>query len=117
MHDADCAHVAGAEAHDGKARNQRLDGAIDRAAPADRPDLEAAGNNDSDFPNVVWPTISTSQSSNSPWLRSIVTEPMPVSIFVRLLNPAALDANLAHRGRNLQRLPARARGRGEFDGR
>src|ERR1039457_7302001 len=57
MHHADCAHVAGgAEPHDGKARNWRLGGGIGRAAPAHRPahrpDLEAAGNDDGDFPHV-----------------------------------------------------------------
>ena len=53
MHHADCAHVAGgAEPHDGKARNWRLEGGIDRAAPARRPDLEAAGNDDGDCPHA-----------------------------------------------------------------
>ena len=36
-------------------------------------------------PIWVWTTISTSQSSNSAWLRSIVTEPIPMSILVRRL--------------------------------
>ena len=36
-------------------------------------------------PMWVWATISTSQASNSAWLKSIVTGPIPVSILVRRL--------------------------------
>ena len=62
MHHADCVHVAGgAEPHDGKPRNWRLKEGIDRAAPAYRPDLDAAGNHDGDIPPCgCGTTISTS---------------------------------------------------------
>ena len=70
MHHADCAHVAGgAEPHDGKARNWRLEGGSDRAAPAHRPDHDAAGTMTVIAPMWVWTTISTSQSSNSASLK------------------------------------------------
>ena len=53
MHHVDCAHVAGgAEPYDGKTRNWRLEGSIDRAAPAHRPDLDAMGNDDGDCPHA-----------------------------------------------------------------
>ena len=69
-------------------------------------------------PMWVWATISTSQSSNSAWLKSIVTGPIPVSILVRRLTcQRPLGANLAYRGRDLQRLLTPPRRRSEFDGR
>jgi len=53
MHDTDCAHVGGgAETHDRKARNRRLDGGLDGAVPAHQSDVEAAGSDHGDCPHA-----------------------------------------------------------------
>ena len=119
MHHADCAHVAGgAEPHDGKARNWRLEGGIDRAAPAHRSYLEAAGNDDGDCPhvgvddNLDVPVIEFGLAQvNRHGAHTCVDLGETAHL------PAAFEANLAHRGRDLERLLTPPRGRGEFDGR
>jgi Family of unknown function (DUF5990) len=118
MHHADCAHVAGgAEPHDGKARNWRLEGDADRAAPAHRPDLEAAGNDDGDFAhagvddNLDVPVIELGLAQINRYRAHAC-----VDLGETAHLPAALEANLAHRGRDLERLLTPSRGRGEFDG-
>ena len=118
MHHADCAHVAGgAEPHDGKARNWRLEGGIDRAAPAHRSDLEATGNDDGDCShvgvddNLDVPVIELGLAQiNRHGAHTCVDLGETAHL------PAALEANLAHRGRDLQRLLTPPRGRSEFDG-
>jgi len=119
MHHADCAHVAGgAEPHDGKARNWRLEGGIDHAAPAHRPDLEATGNDDGDCPhmgmddNLDVPVIELGLAQINRHGAHTCVDPGETAHL-----PAALEANLAHRGRDLQRLLTPPRGRSEFDGR
>ena len=118
MHHADCAHVAGgAEPHDGKARNWRLEGGIDHAAPAHRPDLEATGNDDGDCShmgmddNLDVPVIELGLAQiNRHGAHTYVDLGETAHL------PAALEANLAHRGRDLQRLLTPPRVRSEFDG-
>lgn len=119
MHHTDCAHVAGgAKPHDGKARNWRLEGGIDWAAPAHWSDLKAAGNDDGDFPhvgpddNLDVPVIELGLAQiNRHGAHACVDLGETAHL------PAALEANLAHRGRDLQRLLTPPRRRSEFDGR
>src|ERR1700730_5004822 len=118
MHHADCAHVGGgAELHDGKAWNWRLESGIDRAAPAHRSDLEAAGNNDGDCPhacadhNLNFPVIELGLAQ----VNSHVAHAC-VDLGETAYLPAAFEANIAHRGRDLERLLTLPRGRSEFDG-
>ena len=118
MHHADCAHVAGgAEPHDGKARNWRLEGGTGHAAPAHRPDLEATGNDDGDCShmgmddNLDVPVIELGLAQIN---RHGAHTCDDLGETAHL--PAALEANLAHRGRDLQRLLTPPRGRSEFDG-
>ena len=118
MHHADCAHVTGGtEPHDGKARNWRLEGSIDRAAPARRPDLEAAGNDHGDRPHVGMddnldvPVIELGLSQIN---RHVAHTRVDLGETAHL--PAALEANLAHRGRDLERLLTPPCRRSEFDG-
>jgi hypothetical protein len=118
MHHADCAHVAGGtEAHDGEARNWRFYRGIDRAAPAHRPDLDAAGNYDGDIPhvgvhdNLDVPVIELGLAQIN---RHGAHTRVDLGETAHL--PAALEANLAHRGGDLEWLLTPPRGRGEFDG-
>ena len=118
MHHADCAHVAGGtEPDDGKARNWRNQGGIDHAAPAHRPDLEAAGNDHLDRPhvgvgdNLDVPVIELGLAQIN---RHAAHACVDLGETAHL--PAALEANLAHRGRDLERLLTPPRGRSEFDG-
>ena len=118
MHHADCAHVAGGtEPHDGKARNWRLEGGIDRAAPPHRPDLEAAGNDHGDCPhvgvddNLDVPVIELGLAQIN---RHAAHACVDLGETAHL--PAALETNLAHRGRDLERLLTPPCGRSEFDG-
>ena len=92
-------------------------GGIDHAAPAHRPDLEAAGNDDGDFPHV-----GMDDNLDVPVIELGLAQinrhgaPTCVDLGETAHLPAALEANLAHRGRDLQRLLTPPRGRSEFDG-
>jgi hypothetical protein len=117
MHHADCAHVAaGTEPHDGKARNRRFDGGIDNAAPAHRPDFQATGNDDRDFPHVGVddhldvPIIELGLAQIN---RHRAHACVDLGEAAHL--PAALKADLAHRARNLERFLTPSRGRSELD--
>jgi hypothetical protein len=80
---ADRAHVGGcAEPHHRETGNRRLQGDGDRTVSTHKSDVKARGRDDGNGPHP-WTTISTSQSSNSASVRSTMTAPMPVSIFVR----------------------------------
>lgn len=117
MHHADCAHVGhGAEPHDGKARNRRLESGTDRAVPAHRPDLEAAGNDDRDCPhsrvddNLDIPVIELGLAQVN---RHVAHTRVDLGETAHL--PAAFEANIAHRGEDLERLLTLPRRRSEFD--
>jgi hypothetical protein len=117
MPQADCAPVGGrAQPYDGKARNRRLKGATDRAAPAHRPDLKAAGNDDGNFPhagaddNLDVPVIELGLAQVN---RHGAHPRVDLGETAHL--PAAFEANVAHRGKDLERLFTPARRRSDFD--
>ena len=117
MHHADDAHVGGcAEAHHGKARNWRPEGAIDGAAPPDLSDVETPRSDDGDRPHggvdddLDLPVIELSfVQINGHGAHARVDLGKAAHL------PAARESNLAHRRGYLERLLTPPRGRREFD--
>jgi prevent-host-death family protein len=118
MHQADCPHVTGrAEPHHGKARYWLLEGAIDSGAPPHLSDVETPGSDDGnrshgdvdddlDIPVIE---LGFGQiNGHGTHARADLGEAAYL--------PSALEANLAHRGGDLQRLLTPPCGRSEFDG-
>jgi hypothetical protein len=117
MHQADCPRLAGcAKPHHGKARNWLLEGAIDSSAPPHLSDVETPRSDDGDRPHrdvdddldVPVVELGFGQiNGHGAHARADLGETAHL--------PAALEANLAHRGGDLQRLLTPPRRRSEFD--
>lgn len=119
MDDADRPHVGGgAEPHNGKARDRRFNDCLDRAVPAHQSDVEASGDDHGDLANsgvdddLDVPVVelrSGQVNGHGPHARVDLGDAAHL--------PAAVEANLAHRGEDLERLLAPARRGRELDGR
>ena len=118
MHQADSAHVTGgAEAHDGKARDWLLEGVVDRAVPAHLSDFEAAGGD-----HGYRPHFGVGDNLDVPVVELGLTQvdDQSAHAYVDLDEaahlPPALEADLTHRGSDLERLLTTPRGRSALDG-
>ena len=118
MHQADRTAAAGcAELHHGKARDRLFEGAFDSGAPAYLPDVETPGSDDGDRSHagvdddLDIPVIELGFGQVNGHGAHARADPGETADL-----PAALEANVAHRGEDLQRLLAPPCGRSECDG-